>query len=678
VISAEKMKNLRIIASPHIIINDHHDNTIIIELLLFILLLHLPNFYLTLNLVQSYHWTSRSRTALPAPAVSMIFLLNSIIKFVINTSFTKTMTMTIFTTILSSLSILVVIVSMVAITIPFSAQECQGFMPLPIALMGGSHRRTGYCCLDNNSIKLIKTTNNNNNNKITIQQRRMVVADNDVAFLSSDDPFVILGLDEPTADKKVLKRAYKRRAMKFHPDVITDIHSPPEDKKKASDRFAKINWAYATLTGKNKDSPSSSSTGRSSSSSSSSSGYTPPHRRSGGYSTSSSSSSSSGSNDWRDYMPDYGSNKEKNNDDYDTGGDSFGQIFSDFFTSAAVGAAGVAAGSTSGGGIFSDFVDFLEGNVGSGGGTGGDDDNANLQILLKTGSLEEVAEEMDDTELVVRQLESKKTVLDDELFATDAEAKMASKFSEKIGLEERAAELKARKDIVGGFLKRARTRLLTLQTRYKELITYEGANDSYVSNGSGRSRRSQSTSSSSPPRDSSSSSSSSPPSSGRTSSSSSTGGNDDISDGAENAWKNEGFGSSGRSRGSSSRGSGRRRAARRTTTPSTSPSESGVDSNPSSEYSSPSPSPSRTTDAPYSSSSASPSPSTASGGYTGSRRQPQTQQTTSSSSSLNKYGEIPPHRRTQPYVNRQEEDKQRMREIKVDEEFDKLKKELGL
>ncbi|OEU09938.1 hypothetical protein FRACYDRAFT_248189 [Fragilariopsis cylindrus CCMP1102] len=496
------------------------------------------------------------------------------------------MTMTIiFTTILSSMSILVVLVSMVAVTIPFSPQECQGFTPIPITLIGGSHRRAEYCCPNNkNSIQLIETANNNY--KITIQQqrRKMAVTDNDVAFFSSDDPFVILGLEEPTADKKVLKRAYKRRAMKFHPDVITDIHSPPEDKKKASDRFAKINWAYATLTGKNKDSPSSrSSTGRSSSSSSSSSGYTPPHR------------------------------------------DSFGQIFSDFFTSAAVGAAGVAAGSTSGGGIFSDFVDFLEGNVGSGGSTGGyGNDDANLRILLKTGSLEEVAEEMDDTELVVRQLESKKTVLDDELFATDAEAKMASKFSEKIGLEERSAELKARKDIVGGFLKRARTRLLTLQTRYKELITYEGANDSYVSNDSGRSRgrsrRSQSTSSSSPPRDSTSSSSSSPPSSsGRTSSSSSNGGDDDSSDGAENAWKNEGFGSSGRSRGSSSRGSGRRRAARRTTTTSTSPSESRVDNNPSSEYSSPSPSPSRTTDAPYSSSSASPSPSTASGGYTGSR-----------------------------------------------------------
>ena len=219
------------------------------------------------------------------------------------------MTITIVTTIVSSMSILVVIVSsMVAITIPFSPQECQGFTPIPITLIGGSHRRAGYCCPNNkNSIQLIETANNNNKITIQQQQRRMAVTDNDVAFFSSDDPFVILGLEEPTADKKVLKRAYKRRAMKFHPDVITDIHSPPEDKKKASDRFAKINWAYATLTGKNKDSPSSSSSrGRSSSSSSSSSssGYTPPHRRREGYSTSSSSSSSSssGSNDWRDYM----------------------------------------------------------------------------------------------------------------------------------------------------------------------------------------------------------------------------------------------------------------------------------------------------------------------------------------------------------------------------------------
>jgi hypothetical protein len=39
---------------------------------------------------------------------------------------------------------------------------------------------------------------------------------------------------------------------------------------------------------------------------------------------------------------------------------------------------------------------------------------------------------------------------------------------------------------------------------------------------------------------------------------------------------------------------------------------------------------------------------------------------------------VPPHRRTSSYESSAEENKRRMREIKVDEEFEKLKKELGL
>jgi len=546
------------------------------------------------------------------------------------------------------------IIYMVAIVFPFSLQECHGF----------SLTRNPFTAVRQRVTTTRNSNYDNTKNFNTRKCRQMATVDNnDAASLLSDDPFVILGLAEPTADKKVLKRAYKRRALKFHPDAITDLHSSREDKKKASDMFAKVNWAYATVMGKNKDSPS--STGRSSSSSSSSSpsGWTPPHRRSGGYSNSASTSSSSDNTDWRDFIPNYGNNKDTNDKDYDTGGDSFGQIFSDLFTSAAT---GVSAGS--GGGIFSDFIEFLEGNVGGGANNDGSKlDDADLRILLKTGSLEEVAEEMDDTELVVQQLESKATILDNELFGTDAEAKMTSKFSEKIELEERASELKARKVVVLGFLKRARTRLLSLQTRYKDLITYEGANDSYASSGGRRRSDRQSTSSSSQNDFGGSSPSYSSSSSGRTSSTSaSTTGSDSNGD-AENSWKTEGFGSSSRSRGSSRRGSGRRRASRRTTT--ASPSGDGTDSSTSYSSSPPSSSSPSKTEVPSSSSSAS---------TTGSQRQPQPQGTTSSSS-LNKYGEVPPHRRTQSsYVSRQEEDKQRMREIKVDEEFDKLKKQLGL
>ena len=69
--------------------------------------------------------------------------------------------------------------------------------------------------------------------------------------LDSNDPFVVLGLDpSPNLDKKTIKRAYRRMALKYHPDVVTTKDSSPEEKKRASDRFAKINWAYDNLNGK--------------------------------------------------------------------------------------------------------------------------------------------------------------------------------------------------------------------------------------------------------------------------------------------------------------------------------------------------------------------------------------------------------------------------------------------
>mmetsp|Transcript_5754 Transcript_5754/g.13383 ORF Transcript_5754/g.13383 Transcript_5754/m.13383 type:complete len:359 (-) Transcript_5754:229-1305(-) len=116
-----------------------------------------------------------------------------------------------------------------------------------------NHRISLLRVFDNGRAPASKTTIRNHRfapTRSTTTQRRMGAVDNDeVAFLS-DDPFVILGLDAPTADKKILKRAYKKRALKYHPDVVTDIHSNPEDKKKASDRFAKINGAYEQLMGK--------------------------------------------------------------------------------------------------------------------------------------------------------------------------------------------------------------------------------------------------------------------------------------------------------------------------------------------------------------------------------------------------------------------------------------------
>jgi hypothetical protein len=505
---------------------------------------------------------------------------------------------------------------------------------------------------------------------------------------TTNDPFIILGLDTPTADQKVIKRAYKRRALQYHPDVVST--STKEGKKAASDRFAKINWAYETLSGKRdaSDKTYGGSSRTSTSAGTDGGGWTPPHRRSGGYSDASSSSSSSSTNwpgttDWRDFMPKYQEDGE-----YDTAGDSFGKIFSDLFAGAAVGAAGAVGTSAN---LFLDFIEFLEGNVdgygsSSGGGfgsAGSDDYDADLQVLLRTGSLDDVANEMDDTNLVVQQLQAKATSIDDEILTTNAEAKMTSRYMDKVQLEERVAELKARKVVVDGYLKKAQKRLLSLQTRYKELIS-GGANDSYAGGGSSSRSRTTASSTQPPPPSGQSSDYRSRSSYSTSSSSSSRGGPSSTKDdkGEEDSWMNEGFGSSS---GRGNRGSARRRASRRTATSARASTDAGVgkanrssssysDANP---YPPPPPSSTPRREPTYSSSSSfrteSVRPPSSPPSGTQQRQQQQARPPPSISGS-----DVPPHRRTSSYESSAEENKRRMREIKVDEEFEKLKKELGL
>ena len=340
--------------------------------------------------------------------------------------------------------------------------------------------------------------------------------------LDSNDPFEVLDLQAtPDLEKKDIKRAYKRMAIKYHPDVITNQSSTPEEKKKANDDFAKINWAYATLSGKNQDDKSTSTK----TSTTTAGRYTPPHRRT----SSSSYTPSNASTDWKDYMPKY------NEEDYSTSGDSLGSIFSDLLSGVA-GAA--ASGGIGGASIFRDFIEFLEGNDMAGG-----NDDSNLSTLLQTGSFQDIANEMDDTDLVVQQLSSKLSNLEEELIMCKADLKATTRYIEKMNFEEKVDELEARKKIVQGYLKKARTRLLTIQTRYKDLII-SGEGDSRA-----RGKSSESSSKGSPDSSysrSASSSSSSPSSTNRQSSS-----NDSAVD--EDAWRNQSFGSSGR------RGSGRRR-----------------------------------------------------------------------------------------------------------------------
>lgn len=516
------------------------------------------------------------------------------------------------------------------------------------------------------------------------------------------DPFVLLGLDpnNPTADKKEIKRAYKRQAMKYHPDVVINTDSTPEERKRASEEFAKINAAYEILSGKGSGGAGV-GTGKSGASSRGDKGgsgswaYQPPHRRSGASSSSSyGSRSSSGygsgaSTDWRDYMPNYDEEDSK----YDAGDDSFTKIFSDLMTGVAAGAAGAAMGagsSAGGGGILKDLIDFLEGNVADGGGFGGvNEDDSALSELLIFGSLDEVANEMDDTQLLVQQLETKIDNMEKDTIMLQEEVRRSmyeySKYTEKIELEERLAEVEARKGIVSKYLKKARKRLVKLQARYKELIV-EGRSDSragtggYYSDSSRSSRRSSSygssgrgnygstSTSTSAPSPSPPSPASSPngPTAGR---STNTGASNNDTESASFS-RTEGFGSFGRRGGSGTRGRSRRNRTRSTDSQST-----------------PSPTPSYSSPASYRSTSPPPSPPPAPSrppATSTSRSAPSSTSTSSTTrtSSITTSKEwtppVPPHRRTGPDPRQVADDKKRLRDIKVDEDFEKLKREMGL
>ena len=450
--------------------------------------------------------------------------------------------------------------------------------------------------------------------------------------------------------------------------MATSRDSTPAEKKAASDTFAKINWAYETAVTDLENGTSSSweGSGRTKTSSSSSSssyeGWTPPHRRTGSYSSSSGPSYST-KDFWKDYMPNYDEEDKK----YDKGDDSFGKIFEDLVT----GVAGAAAGASrrDSGGIFADFVEFLEDGAGaaSSGFTsssaGGDD--ADLQFLLQTGTVDEVAEEMDDTDLVVQQLTTKVKQLDQDMINCKADLAGATRYREKMELQESIDEMEARRKVAEGYLVKARKRLLSLQSRYKELIV-QGQDDrkarGAASSGSEWDEiRREATTPSSSPRDNFSRKDDNFASNSSTSRSQ-PGSRSTGSTGTDEAWKDEGFGSFGR-RGGGSR-SRRRAQQRRQQQDSSSTTDS-----------------SYRRESPYSSS------RTSSSRENASRRDPRRGSSSNSSASSapnpnqSNSDFQPPHRRlTNDYdeFSRKQEDAKRMREMKVEEEFDKLKKDLGL
>ncbi len=430
---------------------------------------------------------------------------------------------------------------------------------------------------------------------------------------NTEDPFLILGISSPTADKKVIKRAYRRMALKYHPDVRINTNSTEQEKKLANDDFAKINAAYAMLTGKGDESASSASTASSSSSRSNNNqrgkySYTPPHRRTG--------QSTKSSYDWQDYMPKY------DDDKYDTNGDSFGSIFSDLLSE--LGNSASTGGVMGGASILNDFVSFLEGNFPSVGNTQQEEEDIILNSLLKNGSFDEIKNELDDAKLLVKQLEGKQRDLNTELndlSEQTSNVRQTSSYMDQMRVEERRREVEARKGIVEEYLDRAKVRQVKLKKRYDVLIIDEEfTSDRYQSPREEPQRNI---------------------------------GND------ENAWKRESFGSSGRSRSRRSRSTSRGSSSSSKTSTNTA-------STGSSSYQA------KNT---YSSDRAS-APKNPQTSYS---TKTSTRNTTSSTrTSSNDISTLPPHRRISSRYEQNIEDKRRLREIKVDEEIDKMKKELGL
>lgn len=283
---------------------------------------------------------------------------------------------------------------------------------------------------------------------------------------NTKDPFILLGLQTPTADKTLIKRAYKRMALLYHPDVRITSTSSTEEKKRANDDFARINDAYDRLTSTTVKDTTTNGDPRSNSSPKDVYTYQPPpHRRTA---TTHSKTVENGDIDngniWENYVQNQSSSEE-----YNTQGDSFEAILSDLFSNIADGAAGVVAegvrrGKEQKSGILHDLIEFLEQNVNPLGSFQNDKED-----ILDMGTIQDISLEMEDIQLLISQLERKREDLEEEIRKLQVDVDKSLRFVEKMEMKERLDELLARKKIVMEYLNKSRERYGKLQQKYKDL-----------------------------------------------------------------------------------------------------------------------------------------------------------------------------------------------------------------
>eukprot|EP00188_Purpureofilum_apyrenoidigerum_P003445 Plantae.Rhodophyta-Purpureofilum_apyrenoidigerum.ctg35994.p1 GENE.Plantae.Rhodophyta-Purpureofilum_apyrenoidigerum.ctg35994~~Plantae.Rhodophyta-Purpureofilum_apyrenoidigerum.ctg35994.p1 ORF type:complete len:351 (-),score=76.26 Plantae.Rhodophyta-Purpureofilum_apyrenoidigerum.ctg35994:386-1438(-) len=212
----------------------------------------------------------------------------------------------------------------------------------------------------------------------------------------------------PDADMATIKKAYRKEALRNHPDVARDPG--------ASDRFIAVQKAYKVLS----DAKTKAKYDREIQSRSRTSSY------SGASSGSSSARTSSGFSDFgKTWKQSDGPFPEDIND-------SFGSIFNDLFSGVSKGVSGVVSGIGSGN-VASDFVEFLESQFGIPSRSGIDD-------LLRNGTIEELEAELDDVSFVIEQLGAREKRLTDERDSAQRLAQQWSERSERSTLDTEARE----------------------------------------------------------------------------------------------------------------------------------------------------------------------------------------------------------------------------------------------
>jgi len=253
-------------------------------------------------------------------------------------------------------------------------------------------------------------------------------------------PYDILGVSR-SASPQEIKKAYRKKALKFHPDV----YKGPDGGAK----FREVTEAYETITNpnsvenfmrNNKSSPGSSNNSRRS----------PNNKSRGGKNK---------STNWEDYMPKAGG---EDDDPYSTNGDSFSSIFSDLFNSAASSTISSQAKGF-GSGLLNELIDYLDGK----GTVGGENFDVDFSNVVGSNDLDFVLSEVEEIESVVKILEAKIKGIDDELVALEDGSGSVTEKASNLGKSE---GLQAERKVVTKCLKKTQKSLGLAQTRAKELL----------------------------------------------------------------------------------------------------------------------------------------------------------------------------------------------------------------